>query len=255
VKYCLGCDAGKYQEAKGASSCDDCPVGKYNVQFRAAKAEACVPCKRGTFTSQAGAYTQAQCHICPAKTQILVPNNSTTCPWNFEIGFGQAVKDCKCAPQINGQQYLKSTDGSGKETCQDCPKDMICPGDDFAFPKKGFWRKNKTGVNSNIVFSCKPSKACLGAIKENCSHDHCAAGYDSSSLACAGCDKGHTKIMRSGECQACLGPDYVALVLVLAGMFLVLGYIYRKAGQTVNLEPGQDASAYNMGTFSRSPSS
>lgn len=258
---CVACPAGSQSQALGIPAnaiqltadqawslsmsvfCILCPLGTASPDGRG-----CVPCATGTF---AASNNSMSCSPCPAGTFAAIEGTSICVPCFAGMWAAAGSSYCNSCP-LNSYRALASPMPLG--TVADClscsssyatlqvgsrlPSDCVCPA--------GTWEPVALQgcVACGVGLACAGGAATPGQVKGyyvqpfgsdyvayRCLQDRCPAGLASScppgrtGLACDVCMPGYYPVTQ-GSCQACLGSDRTAfivlLLILLAGCLLLL---------------------------------
>lgn len=116
--------------------------------------------------------------------------------------------DNSCESCMNNTYSLSLTDVS----CNACPAEAYCLGDDKLFPKEGYWRAS---YSEPIFYSCPNKEACIGGTTSY--KGECGEGYGGN--LCAVCS-GSYQPGSGYSCKVC--PDSIVSYTLIVVSLLVL---------------------------------
>ncbi len=130
---CNACEAGFYAVDTNSSYCTPCGPGTYSIATAAASADVCTECGDGYYSMDTGA---SECTLCPPNTWQNTSSaaaKSTLCEpcpahSNHSVLGSTDVNDCVCSTG------LYAVVDAGLSTCENCPPDSFCPGNNLYEP-------------------------------------------------------------------------------------------------------------------------
>ena len=168
---CSVCQAGKFQNEQGKSSCKLCPQGSYLTTTGADSSDDCTSCTAGKYNGNQGS-TSNVCTNCPAGTISAARSSGcSNCPaGQFQASSGQS--SCEYCP--TGQYQA----ANGQTSCLDCAA--------------GKYNGNTGGTHG--LHDCT----------------NCAAGQYSGagSSSCTNCAAGQYSSAAAATCTNCAGGTY-----------------------------------------------
>jgi hypothetical protein len=216
-RACDLCVAGTFAANNRSSTCEICPVARFQSTSGQSSCELCRP---GTFSP--GALTS--CSSCSSGN--FAPNFGTDvclpCPENSASDPGSSV--CRCAAK-----YFARGNGANM-LCVPCPGGAICdaPGmtENALLSRDGYWRADNTTLD---FYPCLQTAHCLPG---GCSNNRVGP-------ICAVCAPGYSQSSQSAECTPCpsqgasIGGTVGFSLLLVAAVSVVFVIVWRSEAAAV----------------------
>ena len=183
---CSSCQAGKFQNEQGKSSCKLCPQGSYLTTTGADSSDDCTSCTAGKYNGATGS-TSNVCTNCPAGT--ISAARAASCS-NCPAGQFQASSGQSSCGSCTGGKYQNL---NGQTSCKLCGA--------------GTYHNNNGQTAESACTNCAAGRySSAGAT----SCTNCAAGQYSSAAAasCTNCNAGQYSSAAAASCTSCTAGKY-----------------------------------------------
>jgi len=203
--FCHHCQAGKFQNEQGKSSCKLCPQGSYLTSTGADNSNDCTSCTAGKYNGNTGQIAESACTNCPAGTISAARSSGcSNCPaGQFQASFGQS----QCATCTGG----KYQNANGQNGCLNCGA--------------GKYHNNNGQIAESACTNCAAGQSSAPGSKwcTNCaagkwqgstgsaSCQNCPAGMyqpTEGQNGCLNCDAGQYSGQQATGCSDCVAGQY-----------------------------------------------
>jgi len=259
---CLTCEPGEYQPDRGQDKCipcatggycdaidtcdggfTNCPAGTFNDRERQSeKDDACIPCKKGTFSTIAGANSSSYCELCPAgsygssigqtscqlceKGKYQPLPGQTSCIQCEPGYYADNLGFVKCIPcpyrlgSISGSTtcsfcdenfYLRDTK-AGKSAifqepfayCLDCPFNGQCPFNTTISTIGVPPNFWRGSLKTSKLYQCESEEVCVGSPSSTADESRRLSQTMDSDVGHLYCKTGYTGVL----CEVCADDNY-----------------------------------------------